>query len=54
MYQEQTIIQYLISNNKIVISEKRTINYFPNIIEKDRYELIPEILSTLQKISTKS
>ncbi len=54
MYQEQTIIQYLISNNKFVISEKRTVNYFPTIIEKDRYELIPEILSTLQKISTKS
>jgi hypothetical protein len=54
MYQEQTIIQYLISNNKFVISEKRTVNYFPTIIEKDRYELVPEILSTLQKISTNS
>lgn len=51
MYQDQTIIQYLISNNKCVISEKRKVNYFPTIIEKERHELIPEILSTLQQFS---
>lgn len=51
IYQDQTIIQYLISNNKCIISEKRRINYFPTIIEKDRHELIPEILSTLQQFS---